>query len=90
MLNATIAQCLKPFALSYTPEQQETLDRIDFNIEMFRSYAPTPSRSERLAGFISQRAELCQYFSGFISRKQLSYEAKQWIFKMPEWGYARS
>lgn len=90
MLNQTIAQALAPFALGYTPEQQAVLEKIDFNIEMFRSYEPTPSRAERLAGFISQRAELCQYFSGFISRKQLSYFAKEWLFAMPEWGYARS
>lgn len=90
MLNQTIAQAIAPFALPYTPEQQEVLRRIDFNIQMFREYTPTPSRSERLADFINQRAELCQYFSGFIARKQLSYFAREWISDMPEWGYARS
>lgn len=90
MLNATIAESLAPFALSYTPEQQAVLDKIDFNIKMFQGYKPTPSVTERLAGFVSQRAELCQYFSGFISRKQLSYFASEWLFVMPEWGYARS
>lgn len=90
MLNATIAESIAPFALAYTPEQQAVLDKIDFNIKMFQGYKPTPSVTERLAGFVSQRAELCQYFSGFISRKQLSYFASEWLFVMPEWGYARS
>ena len=90
MLNQTIAQSLAPFALPYTPEQQQVLDKIDFNINMFRTGRQTPDVVERLAGFVTQRAELCQYFSGFISRKQLSYRAKDWLFVMPEWGYARS
>jgi hypothetical protein len=90
MLNATIAESLAPFALSYTPEQQAALDKIDVNIKMFRGYKPTQHVVDTLTGLVNQRAELCQYFSGFISRSQLSYPSAQWLFKMPEWGYARS
>lgn len=72
-------------------EQRRVLDKVDFNIKMFRRLAMNCAQChvERLKARSIEheqlKSELVSYFSGKIERKQLTWPAKEYLFELPDW-----
>ena len=62
------------------------LARIDFNIRMFESYAPSAHVVSMLEELRSSRAALAEYFNNERTRESLPYAAREWLYEMPAWG----
>lgn len=64
---------------------EQAIKKIDFNIDMFSKYQPTPHVVGTLQNLRNEREELLAWDKD--PAVKLSYHAKQWMFEMPAWGY---
>ena len=66
---------------------EKAIENCELNIEMFAGYRPTEWNKTMLEGLMKTRQELINYAAGVITREQLSYQAREAMWIMPEWGY---
>jgi len=65
---------------------EKALAKIDFNINMFESYAASPHVVSTLERLRSDRAALVAYANNERTRESLPYSAAEWLWEMPAWG----
>ena len=64
---------------------EKILAKIDFNINMFESYAATPHVVSMLERLRADRAALVEMFNNERTEESLPWSARAWLIVMPDW-----